>query len=113
MCLPFSDWSLPAIVELLTRRMFETDKFDYKQSLPHAQDENGKDRLRRVCCAFANSDGGFLVFGISDDRAQQAEDRLMDDKNRIISPAKLAELKNMRDKLAGAPTGSGKGRKKA
>jgi len=44
---------------------------------------------------------------------QQAEDRLMDDKNRIISPAKLAQLKNMRDKLAGAPEGRAKGRKKA
>ena len=34
------------------------------------------------------------------ERQQEEEDRLLDDKNRIISPAKLAELKNMRDRLA-------------
>ena len=35
------------------------------------------------------------------ERQQEEEDRLLDDRNRIISPAKLAELKGMRDKLAG------------
>jgi hypothetical protein len=41
------------------------------------------------------------------------EERLLDDRNRIISPAKLAELKNLRDKLAGSPETEKKGRKKA
>jgi hypothetical protein len=35
------------------------------------------------------------------ERQLEEEDRLLDDRNRIISPAKLAELKGMRDKLAG------------
>lgn len=72
-----TDWSVPAVVELLSTGMFETDKFDYKQSLPRPQDNDGKDRLRRTCCAFANSDGGFLVFGISDNRKATPENRLI------------------------------------
>jgi chromosome segregation ATPase len=47
------------------------------------------------------------------DRQQKEEDRLLDDRNRIISPTKLAELKNMRDKLADDSGGDDKGRKKA
>lgn len=57
--------------------MFEADGFDYKAMLPFPSDDSGKERLRRTCCAFANSDGGFLVFGISDDRTQRPEQRLL------------------------------------
>ncbi len=71
------DWSVSNIIELLRRGMFENETFDYKQSLPHSKDENGKRRMRRVCCAFANSQGGFIVFGISDDRSKSPEDRLL------------------------------------
>lgn len=46
-------------------------------------------------------------------RQLEEEDRLLDDRNRIISPAKLAELKGMRDKLAGKAGGHQKKRKKA
>ena len=46
------------------------------------------------------------------ERQREEEDRLLDDRNRIISPAKLAELKGMRDKLAEAD-GHQKKRKKA
>jgi len=47
------------------------------------------------------------------ERQREEEDRLLDDRNRIISPAKLAELKGMRDKLAGKADGHQKKRKKA
>jgi hypothetical protein len=47
------------------------------------------------------------------ERQQIEEERLLDDRNRIISPAKLAEIKNMRDKLAGDPGEEKKNRKKA
>lgn len=71
------DWSTSNVIELLRRGMFENEAFDYKQSLPHPKDENGKRRLRRVCCAFANTQGGFIVFGISDDRSKSPEERLL------------------------------------
>ena len=47
------------------------------------------------------------------ERQQEEEDRLLDDSNRIISPAKLAELKGMRDKLAGEAGGRQRKRKRA
>jgi hypothetical protein len=46
------------------------------------------------------------------ERQQEEEDRLLDDRNRIISPAKLAELKGMRDKLTGKAGGGQKKRNK-
>jgi predicted HTH transcriptional regulator len=72
-----TDWSVNAVVDLLRKGLFETDNFDYKELLPHKNDKTGKDRLQRTCCAFANSDGGFIVYGISDDRTQNPEDRLV------------------------------------
>jgi CRP-like cAMP-binding protein/chromosome segregation ATPase len=47
------------------------------------------------------------------EKQQQQEERLLDDRNRIISPAKIAELKGLRDKLANDSGERDKGRKKA
>lgn len=81
-----SDWTVPVIIELLTKEMFETDRFDYKQTLPHPSDNSGKERLRHTCCAFANSDGGFLVFGISDDRSKTPEQRIVGMESTVDFP---------------------------
>ena len=78
-----------------------------KQSEKATEELHAMDRASRVAEAARDATAVELQ------KQQQAEDRLMDDKNRIISPAKLAELKNMRDKLAGTPEERGKGRKKA
>ncbi len=72
-----TEWTTDVVVDMLTKSLFETDHYDNKQELPHPQDHAAKERLRRTCCAFANSDGGFIVFGISDDRTLPAEDRLV------------------------------------
>lgn len=45
--------------------------------LPHGKDESDKIRLSKSCCAFANSSGGFLVFGVKDDRSLAINDRLV------------------------------------
>lgn len=71
------DWTLDAVIELLRTGAFESEHFDYKEMLPHSQDQGAKDRLRKTCCAFANTDGGFIVFGVSDDRALDPSDRLV------------------------------------
>jgi predicted HTH transcriptional regulator len=42
--------------------------FDFKAMLPHSKDTEGKGRLRRDVAAFANSNGGFLVFGVKDNK---------------------------------------------
>ncbi|WP_342046000.1 AlbA family DNA-binding domain-containing protein [Bacillus sp. OTU530] len=60
------EWSIDVIKELLIKGYRETEYFDFKEMLPHPREEAGKKRLSKACCAFANSSGGFLVFGISD-----------------------------------------------
>lgn len=71
-----SGWTLEVIESLLARKSFEPEEFDFKSQLPHRSDKAGKLRLRKECCAFANSDGGFLIFGISDDRTLPVQQRL-------------------------------------
>jgi len=84
-----SEWSVDVVLTLLRTAMFESELFDYKEALPHPKDESGKDRLRRACCAFANSSGGFLVFGISDDKAKSPEDRLVGLESLLDFPEKF------------------------
>src|SRR6266700_358171 len=56
---------------------YETEFFDFKEMLPHSKNEPEKTRLYKSCCAFANSSGGFLIFGVKDDRALSPKDRLV------------------------------------
>jgi predicted HTH transcriptional regulator len=70
-------WSLSAIEELLIKGCFESDGFDFKERLPHSKNQDEARRLLKTCCAFANSSGGFLIFGVRDDRGALAEDRLV------------------------------------
>jgi hypothetical protein len=72
-----SDWTIPIIEDLLTKGYHETEFYDFKEKLPHAKDDYGKLRLRKSCCSFANSAGGFLVFGIADKRTKTIEERLV------------------------------------
>jgi hypothetical protein len=69
-------WSKDALIDLLDQHYFEPEAFDYKELLPHKSDQTGKLRLRKSICAFANGSGGFLVFGVKDDAALAAKDRL-------------------------------------
>lgn len=71
------EWNLDFILELIKKGYNEDIWFDFKQVLPHSQDETGKGRLRRTVASFANSEGGFIVFGILDDKSAKPEDRLL------------------------------------
>src|SRR5580658_8468208 len=55
-------WTLERIREIADAGVIENDRFDLKADLQPA------DRERRTVAAFANSAGGFLVFGVTDDR---------------------------------------------
>lgn len=70
-------WTLEAIIELLDLGYFETEWFDFKEMLPHPKNDGDKLRLKKSCAAFANSGGGFLVFGIRDDRTLPSADRVV------------------------------------
>jgi hypothetical protein len=72
-----AEWNLDSIRTLLASGAHESDTFEFKERLPDSRDDSGKERLRRTCCGFANSVGGFLVFGVSDDRSRPVEERLV------------------------------------
>ena len=72
-----SGWTIEVIESLLARKSFESDLFDYKRQLPRPKEKGGQLRLRKECCAFANTEGGFLVYGVDDDRTLTPEQRLV------------------------------------
>jgi len=71
------EWNIELVQELISKGVFESDQFDFKEKLPASQDENSKRRLRKTIAAFANSGGGFLVFGVSDNKNASDKDRLI------------------------------------
>lgn len=71
------DWTIEHVRGLAMRGVYESDVFDLKAMLPQRGDENGKHRLRKSCAAFANTKGGFLVFGVSDDNTKPPVQRVV------------------------------------
>jgi hypothetical protein len=55
-------WTLPKIEDIARAGVSENDVFDLKADL------QSPDHQRKTVAAFANSDGGFLVFGVTNDR---------------------------------------------
>lgn len=56
------EWSFEIIQELVQKQANESDRHDFKKDLREAYPEN----ITKICCAFANTKGGFIVFGIKD-----------------------------------------------
>ena len=71
------EWNINTLTDLLTKGYFESEEFDFKERLPHNSDEAGKARLVKTCCAFANSGGGFLIFGVSNNTSLPVQNRLV------------------------------------
>lgn len=55
------DWTYDIIEGLINKKITENYDFDFKLDLPHT------DVLTDLCCSFANTDGGFIVFGIKEE----------------------------------------------
>ena len=71
-------WNINVIKHLLVQGYYEAETFDFKEILPDKQNEKDKIRLLKTCCAFANSSGGFLVFGVKDAKSNEPiESRLV------------------------------------
>jgi hypothetical protein len=70
-------WTMDIVRAIVEQGVFETDRFDFKEMLPHPSYEEGKRRLRRDLAAFANSVGGFLAFGVKDDKGLSAQERIV------------------------------------
>lgn len=54
------DWNYNLIKELVNKDYFETEFFDFKADLQPAP------KQEKIVCAFANTIGGFLIFGVGD-----------------------------------------------
>jgi hypothetical protein len=110
-----SEWDLAEVKELLHARVFEADTLEFKQALPHKSADGERCRLRRTCAAFANSYGGFLVFGVADDRTSLPDDRLLGidqatDFLRYFGEYPRASTPSVDWKAASAPLPLGNGR---
>lgn len=63
------DWTIELVRELAENATDENDWFDFKEMLNEPEKTNrqsGLERLRKSVAAFANSSGGYLIFGVSD-----------------------------------------------
>lgn len=81
-----NDWTIDVIITLLKQGYYECEYFDFKEMLPNKKDSKGKSRLIKACGAFANQNGGFLIFGIKDDKLIQPEERIIGVSNDIDFP---------------------------
>lgn len=54
------EWNFDRIKNLIDSRVVENDKLDFKFNLPDIE------TLTALCCSFANSQGGCIIFGIKD-----------------------------------------------
>ena len=76
------EWDYNVIRQLVIEGYCETDTFDFKPALKYTvpcQRERDKynEKLLNTVCAFANTYGGFIVFGIEDAKNKAGENRIV------------------------------------
>ena len=54
------EWTYETVADLARVGRCEGERHDFKFNLPDA------DNLTKICCAFANSQGGFVVLGVKE-----------------------------------------------
>src|SRR5438093_9417418 len=85
---------MEVIEKLVSQGYLETDYYDFKAELSSRDPQNSQ-RLTNSACAFANTRGGFIVFGVGD------LDKPMQERIRGITvDSDLA--KDFGDKIRGA-----------
>jgi len=55
-----NEWSYDLIKDLVNKKVNESDRHDFKAEIPSA------DVLTKICCAFANTKGGFIIVGVKE-----------------------------------------------
>lgn len=54
------EWTYEIVKELVDKKVCESDRHDFKYGFPNPE------TLTKICCAYANTKGGFIIFGIKD-----------------------------------------------
>jgi predicted HTH transcriptional regulator len=72
-----NEWTIDTVSTLVIKGVFEDEIYDLKEMLPHSRNSDEKERLRKSCAAFANSSGGFLVFGVKDSKQLTPSERIV------------------------------------
>lgn len=93
-------WTYETIVELVGNHDYEPGRFDFKEVLSATRGEGHTKQLnaaiRKEVCAFANTLGGFLIFGVKDAKNVKAPG-----ENRIVGiPLSGEHRKDLGEKLA-------------
>jgi predicted HTH transcriptional regulator len=98
-----SEWDYERIKDLASKGYLETDTFEFKPTMK-SRDSNLDNRIKETACAFTNTNGGFLIFGVLDldhagDRmvgVNKSDDLAKDfgDKLNSLSPVPYYDFKN-------------------
>jgi len=66
-----SDWNLDKIEELINNRVEESLNLDYKAAASLKRDSQKISEISKDVSAFANSDGGKIIYGVSENQANK------------------------------------------
>lgn len=96
------DWTIGYVKNIIENHIVENYFFDFKKDLPNA------DNLTDACCAFANSFGGFIIFGVDNSNFQivglkfdKEFSNKFNSKLRIYPPINFSEPKFLEDPTSG------------
>lgn len=73
-------WTFQAVRTLVLDHAFETSLFDFKEVLT-PQDIKARESLRATACAMANSEGGYIIFGVLDQARAEGLARIVGLRN--------------------------------
>lgn len=78
------DWRLSTIEKLILSKANENAYFDYKEDLPPAKNREANKHLREIFLAFANSSGGYLIYGVRDNPASPSDIIGISDSSKFL-----------------------------
>src|SRR5713101_1250097 len=96
-----NQWDYSTIYTLVTQRDYEPGTYDFKEVLSGTGNEESRKKLNEsICkaiCALANTDGGYLIFGVKDPKQWSN----LPENERIVGIPRSSEyVKEFGDKLS-------------
>lgn len=89
------DWTEGKIRDILKEGFDESETLEFKEIV-----NSSTNRISKTVCAFTNSVGGIIIFGVSDDRTKSASQRLVGiEKNNDINKKINDQIANIRPNI--------------